>query len=291
MKKFFLLLSVCALMMLWLESCNNTPTSFDQVAQYKKDLATIDQYLKSNSIQATELSQGVWFINDSYSNGFRPTYRDSIKVNYKLRLLHDNTIVDQSTSPVYFTLNSLISGVQIAMPQFAKGSSGRIFIPSFYGYGNTATGKVPANSNLIFEFDLIDVIDKQLLKDTTAISFYLSDNLGIKAKIDPSGLRFTIDTVGIGAHPALTDSIQIKYTANFLLGGKLLEQATVPVKFLLSDLLLGWQIGLPIISEGGTITLYTPSSLAYGPTGSQNGVIKANTNLIFKIHLLKVIHH
>lgn len=41
------------------------------------------------------------------------------------------------------------------------------------------------------------------------------------------------------------------------------------------------------MNEGGKATFYIPSALAYGP--STNGIIVANSILIFEIELLEVI--
>ena len=54
----------------------------------------------------------------------------------------------------------------------------------------------------------------------------------------------------------------------------------------LSQVVVGWQQGIPLIAPGGNITLYLPPSLAYGPQ-AQTG-IPANSILIFKIDLLGI---
>ena len=58
------------------------------------------------------------------------------------------------------------------------------------------------------------------------------------------------------------------------------------VEFPLSNLITGWQEGIPLLSPGGKITLYLPPSLAYGTNAS--GSIPRNSNLIFTIDLIKV---
>ena len=68
---------------------------------------------------------------------------------------------------------------------------------------NNANGVIPANSNLIFEFELVNVLDYQLKLDTMDIDKYLTKN-SITAMKDASGLRYTIDVAGIGAKPNLS---------------------------------------------------------------------------------------
>lgn len=267
-------------------SCLTQNTAVDQTGpQYIKDTAAIASYLKEHSIAATKLPQGVWFIIDSAATGIRPTFNDSVKLTYTKRLLSDNSLVDQSMVPKHFVLDSLMLGVQDALPQFAVGSKGRIFIPSFYTNGY---GILNSTSNVVYEFQLFEVNDHQLKLDTAAIANYLSIH-SIKAQKDVSGLRYTIDTLKTGDKPSLKDEVQCSYTAKNFSDGSVLDQGS-SVSFPLTSLILGWQIGLQKIPAGSTATFYVPSSLAYGPNG--NGTtIKANQIMIFTIQLQKVIPH
>ncbi|MFK7937360.1 MAG: FKBP-type peptidyl-prolyl cis-trans isomerase, partial [Saprospiraceae bacterium] len=54
--------------------------------------------------------------------------------------------------------------------------------------------------------------------------------------------------------------------------------------FRLSDLMEGWEIGLPKIKAGGEMTLYIPSPLAYGE--NVRAGIPANSIIIFDIKLV-----
>jgi len=261
-----------------MSSCLKNP-GVDQTtsSQFTKDTVAITAYLKQNNIWATRLPMGIWFIVDSATEGIHPTFRDSIKLKYTTRLLADNSILDQSTRPKHFVLDSLLYGIQVALNQFQTGSKGRIFIPSYY------TG----SSNWIFEFQLADVKDYQLKLDAAAIDAYLSGH-SISAIKDASGLRFTFDTLVIGSRVLLTDDVQVNYTAKNLFDGSVVDQG-ISVSIQVANSVLGFQIGLQKMPEGSTFTLYVPSSLAYGSPG--NGKIKPNTNLVFTVKLLKVIHH
>lgn len=253
--------------------------------QYIKDTAAIASYVKEHGIDATKLPQGIWFIIDSLSTGIRGTFNDSVKLKYSKRLLIDNSLVDQSLTPKHFVMDSLMLGVQDALPQFPVGSKGRIFIPSFYTNGY---GILNSTSNVVFEFQLYEVKDHQLKSDTTSIETYLGIH-SIKAEKDISGLRYTIDTLKTGDKPSLKDEVQCTYTAKNFSDGTTLDKGSA-VSFPLTSLILGWQIGLQKMQEGSTATFYVPSSLAYGPNG--NGTtIKSNQIMIFTIQLQKVIHH
>jgi len=269
-----------------LSSCLKDNAAVDQTGpQYIKDTTAIAAYLKENSIAATKMSQGIWFIVDSAASGIRPNFNDSIKLKYTMRLVSNNSVIGQSTTPKHFVLDSLLAGIQIALPQFQAGSKGRIFIPSFYCHGlNYYSGA----TNLVYEFQLKEVKDIQLKYDTSAIDTYLNVHSIIALK-DKSGLRYTIDTLKVGATPSMMDDVQVNYVAKNLADGSTVDQGTA-VTFPLSGLILGWQIGLQKMQEGSTFTFYSPSSLCYGPYG--NGTtIKANTNLVFNVTMLKIIRH
>jgi FKBP-type peptidyl-prolyl cis-trans isomerase FkpA len=269
-------------------SCLSSPPGNDQTAQFQQDTTAIRSYLVQNAIPAIKLSRGIWFVVDSASSGIRPVFADSMVVTYQMKLLSNNSVIDQSTTPTTLVLSNLLYGIQIAMPQFQKGNRGRIFIPSFYGYQNSQTNGVPPNSVLIFQFKLLDVKDQQLRKDTTTIGAYLASQ-GIKPTIDPSGLRYTVDTLHVGPSPILSDSVQIKYTTKELGAGAVIEQSTA--KFLLTDLVVALQAGLPKIQQGSWVTFYAPSGLVYGPIGNSQIAVGGKVNMVFNVQLMKVIRH
>lgn len=284
-------IGVVGLMAVVLSSCLNVPDNA-VTNQFAKDTTSIRAYLISNGISATKLPpEGVWFAYDQVGNGAHANFTDTVTLTYKTRLLSTGAVVeDYTAAPVNINLFNLAQGVQIALPLFPVGSKGRIYIPSYYGYKGTSTATIPANSNLIFEFSLLGVTDHQLKVDTVTINKYVKDKAIPFVHSDGSGILYTIDTVGTGLlYPTLSDSIACNYTVK-LLDGTLLQQSSATLKFPLADLIVAWKIMLPLISEGTTITMYTPSSYAYGsnPTSS---TIPSNANLIFNLKLVKVYRH
>ena len=173
------------------------------------------------------------------------------------------------------------------MPKYQLGSQGRMFIPSYWGYLNAQHGIIPPNSILDFEFTLVDVKDHQLKLDTTVIGSYLRSH-NIAHAVDVSGLMYKIDVAGSGIKPLLSDSVEVSYTSTFFSSGNTLETQTTPVKKLITDFPIGACIGLLNMQEGSSATMYLPSSLAYGPW--VNPGIPVKSNIIYDMHLIKVIH-
>ncbi|MDW3191432.1 MAG: FKBP-type peptidyl-prolyl cis-trans isomerase [Cytophagales bacterium] len=146
-------------------------------------------------------------------------------------------------------------------------------------------GTLVALSSCLKEQEVIFVsFEEQMAIDLEILDEYLADN-NITAQTDPSGLRYVIREQGNGPTPELTGTVRVGYEGT-LLNGDVFD-SNEGTSFQLNNLIEGWQIGIPLIQEGGDITLYIPSGLAYGPQGIP-GFIPANANLIFTIQLMEV---
>ncbi len=128
--------------------------------------------------------------------------------------------------------------------------------------------------------------DNQALIDKGLIEQYLLDN-NISAQEHESGLFYIITTEGFGASPILSDSVEVSYRGSFL-DGTVFDQTAAgqTVEFPLANLIKGWQIGLPLLKEGGRGTFFLPSELGYGDNPRPG--IPANAVLIFDIDLVDV---
>jgi FKBP-type peptidyl-prolyl cis-trans isomerase FkpA len=111
---------------------------------------------------------------------------------------------------------------------------------------------------------------------------------GIELTKHESGLFYHIDTVGDGADAIeLTDTLEVEYICK-LLRDTIVSQTidTTRYKFPLERGIPGWQLGLPLIREGGQIRLLVPSPLAY--RNVVIGAIPANSPLDFMVRIKKV---
>ncbi len=117
--------------------------------------------------------------------------------------------------------------------------------------------------------------------EITTLQNYITSN-SIVATKDGRGFFYKIETPGGTDKPTNCKAVNVKYTGQ-LTDGSVFDQSN-GATFGLSNLILGWQEGIPLIGKGGKIILYLPPSLAYG-SQSQSG-IPANSILIFTIELL-----
>lgn len=138
-----------------------------------------------------------------------------------------------------------------------------------------------------YELNLSGVDSTQLEEDINAIDAYLSENNIENVQEHSSGLRYVINKQGSGKTPGLCSQVSVNYQGKLMSDGTTFDQSQNPVTFPLRNLIYGWQIGIPLLQSGGSITLYIPSAYGYGSRGSGES-IPPNANLIFEIDLISV---
>jgi FKBP-type peptidyl-prolyl cis-trans isomerase FkpA len=116
--------------------------------------------------------------------------------------------------------------------------------------------------------------------EVTAVASYLSAN-SISAQKDSRGFYYVIQSAG-GSKPDNCSTVKVNYKGE-LTNGSVFDTGNA-VSFPLSNLITGWQQGIPLIGKTGKIVLYLPPTLGYG-SSAQSG-IPANSILIFTIELL-----
>jgi len=86
--------------------------------------------------------------------GANPTSADLIMLNY-VGKLSNGTVFDQNKN-VVMQLQGTIPGFAKALAQTQKGGKYVVKIPAKLAYGDKATGPIPANSDLVFDIEVID---------------------------------------------------------------------------------------------------------------------------------------
>lgn len=137
--------------------------SFDK--KEKKRLDDNANFLKENAKKAgvVTLPSGLQYMVVKEGTGALPTDTNTVKVHYEGTLI-DGTVFDSSIKrgePVEFKLNQVIKGWTEGVQHMKVGSTYKLFIPAELGYGSQPVGPIPANSTLIFEVQLLDIINKK----------------------------------------------------------------------------------------------------------------------------------
>ena len=118
------------------------------------------------------------------------------------------------------------------------------------------------------------------------ITEYLAARDSTGQAIQLEGLYYIIEEPGDTVRPQLTDTVVVTYRGTTTEDAPFDETGEMPVAFLLDDLIRAWQIGLPLIGQGGRIRLFVPSRLAYA--SNQAGNLCPSSDIIFDINLVDV---
>ncbi len=109
-----------------------------------------------------------------------------------------------------------------------------------------------------------------------------------KIKSTESGLHYEIHTAGNDVKPTATDQVKVHYEGK-LINDKVFDSSIArgePITFGLNQVIKGWTEGLQLIGEGGKVTLYIPSDLAYGNTDQSS--IPGGSTLVFEVELITI---
>ena len=141
------------LLLVAFSSCKKEEVDYTQI-----DEDIIKQYITDNNLTATATGTGLYYVVDTPGNGAQPNSQSTVTVAYKGYLTNGSVFDESASSGISFSLTSVIQGWQEGIPYFKEGGSGILLIPSALGYGSQATSGIPANSVLVFEVELIDVL-------------------------------------------------------------------------------------------------------------------------------------
>lgn len=119
------------------------------------DQRTLEDYITENNLTVQEGPEGLRYIIEEPGTADRPTVNSRVTVNYVGRLTDDRIFDETTGSPISFQLGNLIRGWQLGIPLVGTGGRIKLLLPPSLGYGNRPVGSIPANSNLIFDIELV----------------------------------------------------------------------------------------------------------------------------------------
>lgn len=123
-------------------------------------LSVVDAFLATNAKQrgVVTTSSGLQYrVLTPGTDSARPTDADVTLVNYVGKLTNGTTF-DQSARPTPMPVSGVVPGFSEALKAMSKGAKYRVWIKPSLGYGDRATGPIPAGSVLVFDIELLDFV-------------------------------------------------------------------------------------------------------------------------------------
>lgn len=137
-----------------------------QQAEAEATLAAGQAFLAENGKKPGVITtaSGLQYEVLQMGKGPKPTATDTVRVNYKGTLLNGKQF-DSSYDrgqPAEFPVGAVIPGWTEALQLMPVGSRWKLYIPSDLAYGQHGAGAdIPGNSTLIFEVELMDILNKK----------------------------------------------------------------------------------------------------------------------------------
>lgn len=141
---------------LFLTACSK---SLSDEEQFDKDIELIKEYIAENGLDAKSTDSGLYYTIDKIGTGNFPNANSDVRVRYKGFFL-DGGVFDQSDQfGIEFNLQGVIQGWTEGIQLYKEGGEGLLLIPSKLGYGRQGKGSVPPNTVMIFEVELLDIVE------------------------------------------------------------------------------------------------------------------------------------
>lgn len=135
-------------------------------AKLKKGKATVqsDVFLEANKNKqgVITLPSGLQYKVLKQGTGATPKASDRVKTHYR-GTLTDGTEFDSSYkrgTPSEFGVTGVIKGWTEALQLMKEGAKWELYIPANLAYGERGRPSIPANSALIFEIELLEIVKK-----------------------------------------------------------------------------------------------------------------------------------
>jgi peptidylprolyl isomerase len=220
-------------------------------------------------------------------NGKRAQAGDMVVVHYTGKLTND-TIFDSShmrNQPFKFKLGAgqVIKGWDEGIALLNVGDKAVLTIPAELGYGSRAMGKIPANATLVFEVELLSIVESPKPYDVK----------GRDTVTTETGLQFIKLNTTEGTQAVAGSTVGVHYTG-YLEDGSIFDSSIErgePIKFPLGQgrVIPGWDEGISKLRIGEKARLIIPHQLGYGENGYPP-VIPAKATLIFDVELMEVLN-
>ena len=136
-----------------LEARANTPEALETLAKGEEFLAA---KVQEAGVQKTE-SGLLYKVIKAGKKGKQLKNGDRVKVNYVGKHI-DGTQFDANTDMTFTVGHGTIAGFGEGLALMAPGAKYELYIPANLAYGKRGAGSIPANSALVFEIEVVEVV-------------------------------------------------------------------------------------------------------------------------------------
>ncbi|MEZ4804148.1 MAG: FKBP-type peptidyl-prolyl cis-trans isomerase [Bacteroidia bacterium] len=242
--------------------------------------------IQSNNGDTITTKSGLrYIITKKNPKGVKPQKGNQIQAHYTGSLVNGK-IFDSSRKrgqPLPFTIGAgqVIAGWDEGFSYLREGEQATLIIPPSIGYGSRDMGDIPPNSTLIFDVELVKVVQPM---NYTKYSGAGKDTITTK-----SGLKYIIIDKGNTNFKARKGQMAQLYYAGYFTNGKMFDgnfSSGQPFSVQVDNppVIEGWKEMILLMNKGMKVKAIIPPHLAYGANGYPN-VIPPNSTLIFDMFL------
>lgn len=190
---------------------DTTIFTFKEAKDFKKDIlsATGEKFLSENAKQPgiKILPDGLQYKVLTQGTGETPKENDECEVVYEGKLI-DGTVFDSTkkhgSTTDKFRPGQVIKGWKEALCMMPVGSKWELYIPEELGYGERATGPIPAYSPLVFTVELVGITHPEEKKDDNKVTEKTESDVKSASKTTPTttgkSLNKTVNKSKIKVH-------------------------------------------------------------------------------------------
>lgn len=305
-KNIFIKIAVVFISSAFIISCSDSSDDLNA----EKEMRLLRQYMESKSIDSEPKASGLYYIPTNEGSGAVAGLNKWVVISYTARLINDRIFdtTDESiarshnifsSSLLYGTRrinvdNLSIKGVQEGLLMMREGGRATLIIPSNLGFGSSGTAAVPGYSTLVYDIELITVIDDPEVYETELIDSYISlynDSTHLIVTEKESGLFYIELLEGTGEEtPAETERVSLFYHGT-LTDGRVFDSniggSVFSFNIGANQTIAGFEEAVKLMKKEGRSRIIVPSSLGYGVEGSGSRIV-GYTPLVFDLELVNI---
>lgn len=209
---------------------------------------------------------------------------DGVKLRWRTWTPDDRLVEDGSAHPPRpLTLGATrnLGAFNVGVEGMREGGLRQWRVPAALAYGQAGSSRlgIPADTELIYEVELVQVIGARVVPDAP---------LPVSYQKLPSGLEIFDFSEGNGPTPAPGDTVVVDYTGWLEADGSVFDSSMRrpdPTTLQVGAVISGWNEALTTMKVGGHRQLRVPAALGYGTEG-RPPLIPPDSTLIFDLTLL-----